>query len=531
MASNENKFIDRTPSILAAGKLSDNLGDSVANCLKQYFINDASKALKYIAGIPEKDKPVYKTEAYENKIRKGIYTEIQPILQPPVKTRYQTLINELKETSYDSHWNKNLGKSRDPVPGLPRGLDPLKVTFGVESNKNESVKELVNPPKGVYQVLSDSQIGHELYRKSHNDYNTGERICRNYLSPAFDSSKRFGEHSKYDPRGIWVRCACTWHKNEPAVFTNQVQADFLNKTRHRLGECLRPNKIAEQLPKDYIFGRPPLREQYKVEELLKDSDCPPCQFKRDLKCWLTSFNKLQRHILKRCDVDFTLNDLAKRLLYYDVDKCGTLPLETFYKVCSCYGFTFDRANLEPFLQVLAIICEDKINYMRFIEILENKTAPLQLMKIQDVPEQNQYYLTSTQSAVCDYLIINNAVSPPAGVPSIRYDLSRPIVPLGGCRADTENLGDECSSAILLNPSIYFNYGLSFRDFFLPRKPDVIRSLFEKSGFQIDDATFEKLWADGVEHDKTGLVCVDTFNTLLQKYYSEQRQLKVDEATC
>ncbi|KAH0810018.1 hypothetical protein GEV33_012773 [Tenebrio molitor] len=532
MASNQNKFIDRTPRILAAGKLSDNLGNSVANCLREYSIDDAAKALKLVANIDENEnKTKYRTEPYKNKIRKGIYTDIRPILQPKVKTRYQTLINELKETSYESHWNKVVGKGRDPIPGLPRGLNPLEVTFGVQSNKDESVKELVNPSKGVYQVLSESQVGHEWYKKSHNDYNVGEKICRNYLTPAFDSAKRFGEKSKYDARGIWVRCACTWHQNEPVVITSKIQADFLNKTRSRLGECLTPNNIAENLPKGFVFGKSYKRELYGVEELLRDSDCPPCQFKRDLKCWLTSFNKLRIYLNIRDHSEFTLNDVCKRLLYYDADKSGCLPLETFYQVCACYQFTFDKDNLEPLLRLLSIICDNKINYTKFFDIVNCKTAPLELVKIEDVPERNQYYITSSQAACCDYLIINNADSPAAGIPSIRYDLSRPIVPLGGCRADLENLGDECSAAILLNPSIYFNYGLSFRDFFIPRKRDVIRGLFEKTGYSLSDAAFEKLWSEGVEHDKTGLVCVDTFNKLLEKYYGDQRKLVVDEATC
>lgn len=53
----------------------------------------------------------------------------------PDKTRFQTLINDLKETSYASYWNKNLGKSRDPTAGLPAGMDPIAVTFGKPSEK------------------------------------------------------------------------------------------------------------------------------------------------------------------------------------------------------------------------------------------------------------------------------------------------------------------------------------------------------------------------------------------------------------
>ncbi|KAJ3655579.1 hypothetical protein Zmor_014702 [Zophobas morio] len=532
MASNKHKFIDRTPLILAAGKRSNDTEDSVANCLKNYSIADTSEALKYVANMDEKkNKPQFETEKYKNTMRKGIFTEIKPILQPKVKTRYQSLINELKETTYESHWNKVLGKGRDPIPGLPKGLNPLEVTFGIQSNKDESVKELINPSKGVYQILTESQIGHDLYKKSHNNYNAGERICRNYLTPAFDSTKRFGEHSRYDPRGIWVRCACTWHQNEPVVFVNKIQADFLNRTRSRLGECLTPNNIKKQLPENFVFGKPYKRELYRIEELLKDSNCPPCEFKRDLKRWLTSFNTLKTFIRRKVNIEFTLEDLCQRLLYYDKEKCGTLPLEVFYDVCACYHFLFDKENLEPFLQLLSIICNDRIEYKRFLDIVNYKKEPIQLMKLQDIPEQNQYYLTSSQAAVCDYVIINNVNSPTAGIPSIRNDLSRPTVPLGGCRADLENLGEDCSAGILLNPSIYLNYGLSFRDFFIPRNQNVIRSLFEKAGYKINDTIFEKLWLESIEHDKTGLVCVDTFHKMLEKHNGEKKKLIVDEATC
>lgn len=57
------------------------------------------------------------------------------ILRPSDKTRFQTLINDLKETSYASYWDKNLGKPKDPTAGLPAGMDILDVTFGIPSEK------------------------------------------------------------------------------------------------------------------------------------------------------------------------------------------------------------------------------------------------------------------------------------------------------------------------------------------------------------------------------------------------------------
>lgn len=64
---------------------------------------------------------------------------------------------------------------------------------------------------------------------------------------------------------------------------------------------------------------------------------------------------------------------------------------------------------------------------------------------------------------------------PAGKPSIRYDLQRPVAPFGGCRAHIEHLGDYTSVNALINPSIYTNYGLTYRDFFVVSM-DVLVSL-------------------------------------------------------
>lgn len=56
--------------------------------------------------------------------------------------------------------------------------------------------------------------------------------------------------------------------------------------------------------------------------------------------------------------------------------------------------------------------------------------------------------------------------PTAGMPTIRTDTGRPGVPPGRCKADIESLGDETSAKAIINPSIFTNYGLNHRDFFL-----------------------------------------------------------------
>lgn len=57
----------------------------------------------------------------------------RPVFRPPSLTRFQTLINDLKETSYDTYWNKTLGRCRDSTSGLPVHIDPIATTFGIPS--------------------------------------------------------------------------------------------------------------------------------------------------------------------------------------------------------------------------------------------------------------------------------------------------------------------------------------------------------------------------------------------------------------
>lgn len=58
----------------------------------------------------------------------------------------------------------------------------------------------------------------------------------------------------------------------------------------------------------------------------------------------------------------------------------------------------------------------------------------------------------------------------------------------------------------------------------------MRTLFEKIGYNFPGDTFDKIWKEGVAIDKTGLVCVDTFNNLVKKHFPPPK-LSVDELEC
>lgn len=518
--ANYGKFIDRTPIICAAGK--SNLCQKVENvsvkdCLTHYPLVDQIAALKNDCKIDDKDRIEHVPQKMLSKRNTGTHTELHEILNPPVPTRYQTLIDDLKCTSYRSYWDEEVGKTRDPTPGLPGGMDPINTTFGIPSTVQDSVKLLVNPDKSFYQVLYDSQDGHSWYRKTHNDYNPSERVCRDYKSPPFDPTKLNGEKSAYDPRGIFVRCACRWCVSEPVIPVSKIQADLLDRKRPKLGRCLTPNNNIECVPKGHMFGKKSVRVFYGVQDLLKDANVVPCLFKRDFLDWMTHLNELREYIKRRRHM-FSLKNFYSVLLHYDTDLTGWIELEKLYKITTFQGINFDHDKMEPLIKMLGILCDGYVNYKRFVALIDVNEPTPNISKCNEIPQENINFITTYQEMLNDHCIrdpYDNTEMPVAGIPSRRYDLIRAVVPPEGCKADTESMGDETTAAALLNPHIYANYGLSHHDFFQPRQPDVIKTLFEKLGYQFPDDTFDKLWQIGLREDNTGLVCVDTFKRLLE----------------
>lgn len=75
--------------------------------------------------------------------------------------------------------------------------------------------------------------------------------CSSY-SDQFDPSQRFGSKTIFDPRGIWVKCACEWHNNEPTFFAKKIQADFIERTKPHVGKTLAPYVPPKKLTSYYM---------------------------------------------------------------------------------------------------------------------------------------------------------------------------------------------------------------------------------------------------------------------------------------
>ena len=60
---------------------------------------------------------------------------------------------------------------------------------------------LINPNKKYDEVEKESQMGHDLYTRSHFDFNVGEPLRRSYTSPNFNFVSKFGIPTPHDNTG------------------------------------------------------------------------------------------------------------------------------------------------------------------------------------------------------------------------------------------------------------------------------------------------------------------------------------------
>ena len=70
--------------------------------------------------------------------------------------------------------------------------------------------ELVSPDKPRTQVDIESETGRELYRKTHFDYLVGEQCNRNYTTPSYNRTDKFGIPTPHDNAGKHVKRTLKW---------------------------------------------------------------------------------------------------------------------------------------------------------------------------------------------------------------------------------------------------------------------------------------------------------------------------------
>jgi len=107
----------------------------------------------------------------------------------------------------------------------------------------------------------------------------------------------------------------------------------------------------------------------------------------------------------------------------------------------------------------------------------------------------------------------------AGLSSLRTDRLYPVNPDPGIKVNALMLGDETTVETLISPSIPVTYGISHRDYFLPRTKEEIHCLFSNVGYDLSskeffDSVYEK--CNQIDKHPDNLVCVNTFKDIMEE---------------
>lgn len=103
---------------------------------------------------------------------------------------------------------------------------------------------LINPRKTYEEVEKENVVGHDLYIKTHADFEVGERVQRCYTAPSFDPKNRFGIPTPHANDGRHVRQTLKWlHETESEKASKIVSKrvdDFRERTQPQLGKVHDP---------------------------------------------------------------------------------------------------------------------------------------------------------------------------------------------------------------------------------------------------------------------------------------------------
>lgn len=501
---NVGMFIERDPKLCAAGLPSAQPDDRVGDSLEHYLLKDEVDALLSDAIIPiPKPRPLPPSRHYPQTDKRyaGPFCDMAQLINPPIKTKFQTLVADFKDTAYKSYWNMPLGKVRDPVPMLPEGFD-LYTTFGKPTAFHGRLYDIVMPKEPYPDKTPSSKLA-------------GVQLERNYCSPPYKSDATYGHRTFVDKRGTYARCCVTDDRvtigTADRTIINTIQANYQDINQPRVGKTLAPNDNISNVPDGYTFGK--LKPPDNLPECLTTCEINPgMEFFR--KC-LKHLNTLRKGLSKRFLPSFFRN-FYSNLKYFDEDKSGWLSKEIVYQFCGTKLIRFDPVLIEPLLSMWKAFDGKRIDYKTFVHVINYREPSPEMPKVSDVPDECLDYRTTYTEMVKPGQVADTRFM--AGLPSGRYfDLDFPISPERCVRADRTCLPHESDMKSCLCPSVLTLLHVNHRDMYEKRDPLVVRRVFEATGETFTDEKFDEIWAEAKKYHSEGWVCYETFRKALNKY--------------
>lgn len=496
---------ERDPKVFAAGVPTRQADESVKDALQQYLLKDEVDALLSDAIIPPPEPrplPPLRHPIPLDKRHGGLCGQAHALVNPPAKTKFQSLVDDLKETSYSSYWNKPLGKVKDPVPMFPEGYDIEGTTYGKKLDTSQPLYEFLFPKEPIPDKTPPSK-------------QAGAQTDRKYCAPPFNKKLTYGHRSCIDPRGIYARCCLTndaiMNGTAHRAILNSIEANYLDTHTAGMGQVLAPNKNITAVPKDHAFGK--VSPSDNLPECLTF-----CEINKGLDFFRSCFkhlNTVRKGLSKRILPSFYRNFYFE-IKYYDKEKKGWVPKEIVYKLCGSHLIRFDQQLIEPLLSTWQAFDGSKIKYETFVQVLDYREPLPDVPKIPDVQEDCLDFRTTYSEMVKPGQPIDTRRM--AGVPSGRYfDLNYPIKPDRMSKADIICLPQESDAKACLCPSVLTQFFVSHRDMYQKREPDLVRRVFEATGEKFSDESFNKIWEEAKKHHSEGWVCFETFRQALGNY--------------
>ncbi|XP_076662856.1 EF-hand domain-containing family member B [Andrena cerasifolii] len=488
-----NEVVDKTGKKFRNDSSSLN---TTKECLREYSLEDQIDALKII--LTHNEKYTQDFSSHRDIIR-NIKEKIgmKECLQAQQETPFQTLISELRNTVMNSYWNKEVGKTRYQVPNLPVGMNPLETSFGIKTTSEETMADVLRT-KAIESHISDEDVL-EMYKKSHNNYQPAEQISRNYKEP-FNQNNYFGMLRGGNAGGTRVKRLLTWINTNPITIVNSILADFIERSHSPIGKP--KNLKSKYLYMDMTHGKPNGRkEMSEIESIFSD-----CVVNNDVilqQKYLQYINSLRQMLKKRISyVSFI--DVSEELSYLDKEYAGFLPEDKVFSTLAKYQIYIKQELLKPLLDHLQMRKEGTVDYMALLKLLNWKYHFPTLPKVQKTPLECQHYSTSYNTTIGNMEKVDDSNIPIAG---ITYD----------------SLSDTTTAYSLIFPNIFTRHGLSSEDLSMLRSKEEIRSIFESSGVEFPDNTFDTIWENGLKKPGTEYLSVETFKNLL-----DQQDLMMNE---
>jgi hypothetical protein len=448
-----------------------------------------------------------------------------------------------KEMIYASNHKAPLGTSHDQGPGLPQGLDPTQVAFGLLTVRDGSASEMVSPNKSRDQVEQETQQGKHLYIKSHGSYEVGERVDRDYDWSWFTRDSVYGVPTPHDNDGIHVRSTLKWlHETESEkaakLVTKRVD-DFREKAQPQIGQVHDPIKDTLNVPDDHSFGILVRPDPYGAGDLIHNRIPKNYLRGRDHERGVVA--AIRQH-LKKANYHY-FDGLHTAFKFYDKDSSGKIDENELREVCFQYNLPVDNDMLRLLIEWCDVDQDGQIDYTEFANFLnwkhhlpsekeleeklkqvmtdevgeekEDILSPPRLKK--QIDESQGDYKTSSQMINAVVGGISTRDYQTYGVATIRSDLPAPTIRRVG---DHTNYGDESDARGLVNPNIYSNVGVYEQDFFQARSQEQVKGIMEKIGVKMTPEVFQELWQRAAMNDPNGLVSVESFRATMEDCQSQ-----------